>query len=142
MTSTSANVSNMIIKKNVLPSGFKFSLKLVVKSVGGSVGFGALEFETAAAPHSGYCMSSVNEGVALETEFTFECFDWRDKNMPITYEFRSGKDPISYGKSSKSASTKLPPGQTENDHKLEIVIIIKNSVGVAVVDTLHVKVSS
>ena len=141
MTSTPINASNMIIKKNVLPSGFKFSLMLVVKSPAGSEGFGVLEFETAAAPRGGYCSPSASEGLALETEFTFECFEWQDKNMPITFEFRLGNDPISYGSSPKSASTVLPAGQPGDNYQLQIYIIIKNSIGVAVVKTLTVKVT-
>ena len=142
MTSTAVDATNMIIKKNSLPSGVKFNLILVVTSPAGSEGFAVLDFETAGEPHSGYCSPSVIEGVALETEFTFECFEWQDKNTPLTYEFRAGKDPISYGSSSKSVSTVLPAGQPLDDYQLPINIIIKNSVGVAVVETLYVKVTS
>ena len=131
----------MIIKPNALPSGFKFKLELFVTSPSRSEGFGVLEFETAGAPHSGQCASSVSEGVPLETEFTFECFDWQDKNPPISYEFRAENDPISYGTSPTSASTVLPAGQPGDDYQLPIKIIIKNSVGVAVVENLFVKVS-
>ena len=140
MTSTAVNATNMIIKKNSLPSGFKFSLKLIVTSQAGSEGFGVLDFQTTGAPHSGYCASSASEGVALETKFTFECFNWEDKNTPITYDFRAGKDSISSGTSPKSASAALSAGQPEDEYQLEINIIVKNSVGVAIVETLFVKV--
>ena len=142
MTSTGIDANNMIIKSNALQSGFKFSLMLVVTSLAGSEGFGVLEFQTAGAPHNGYCRPSSTEGVALETQFTFECFEWQDKNTPLIYEFRAGKDPISYGNSPKSASSVLPAGQEGDDYKLPINTIIKNSVGVRVVYTLFVKVSS
>ena len=141
MTSTAVNATNMIIMKNSLPSGFKFSLKLVVTSQARSEGFGVVEFETAGAPHSGYCTSSASEGVALETKFTFECFNWEDKNTPITYDFRAEKDSISSGTSPKSASAALSAGKPEDDYQLQINIIIKNSVGVAIVETLFVKVN-
>ena len=142
MTSTAVNATNMIIKKNSLSSGFQFSLKLVVTSQAGSEGFGVLTFKTAGAPHSGYCTSSASEGVALETKFTFECFNWEDENTPITYDFRAGKDSISTGTSPKSASAALSAGQPEDDYQSQINIIIKNSVGVAVVETLFVKVNN
>ena len=141
MTSTAVNATDMIIKRNALPSSSKFSLMLSVTSSEGTEGFGVLEFETAGKPHSGYCSSSASEGVALETEFAFECFDWQDTNPPIAYEFRSGNDPISYGTSPKSAATVLPAGEPGDDYQLPINIIIKNSVGVSVVETLFVKVS-
>lgn len=141
MTSTAVNTTNMIVKRNSLSSNSKFSLMFVVTSSAGSEGFGVLEFETAGAPHSGYCSPSGSEGVALETEFTFQCFEWQDKSAPLTYEFRVGKDPISYGSSSKSVSTVLPAGQPGDDYKLTINVIIKNAVGVAVVETLFVKVT-
>ena len=142
MTSTAVNATNMIIKKNSLPSNTTFRLKLLVTSLAGSEGFSELEFKTAEAPHSGYCASSVSEGVAVETEFSFACFEWQDKNAPLYYEFRVGDDPISYGRSSKSVSTVLPSGQPEDESKLRIKIIIKNSVGVAVEVELFPKVTS
>ena len=141
MTSTVVNATDMIIKKNSLPSGFYFSLQLFVTSQAGSEGFGVLELETAGVPHDGFCAKSINEGVALETEFTFECFEWEDKNAPITYEFRVGKDIISYGRSPKSRPTVLAAGQPESDYQLQINIIIKNSIGVAVEEKAFVKVT-
>ena len=141
MTSTVVDATNMIIKKNSLPSGFYFSLQLFVTSQTGSEGFGVLEFETAEVPHGGFCGQSINEGVALETEFTFECFEWEDRNAPISYEFRVGKDMISYGSSPKSRPTVLAAGQQESDYQLQINIIIKNSIGVAVEETAFIKVT-
>ena len=142
MTSTGVTAKNMIIKQKALPSSTKFRLSLVVTSLVGSEGFGVLEFETAGKPYGGECSASVQEGIALETEFTFECQGWEDKNTPLTYEFRAGKDTISYGNSPKSVSTVLPAGHQVDDYKLAIRIYIKNSVGVAVVKILHVKVRS
>ena len=77
----------------------------------------------------------------METEFLFECYGWQDKSTPLTYEFRAEEDPISYGISSKSATTVLPSGSPENDYKLTVNVIIKNAVGVAVVEKFAVKVT-
>ena len=140
MTSTAVNATNMIIKKNSLQSDSKYSLMVFVKPLQGTEGFAELQFETAGEPHSGYCSPSVSEGVSLETEFTFKCFEWQDKNTPLTYEFRLGDAPISSGISSKSVSTVLPAGAPEDDYKLQININIKNVVGVATLYTSLVKV--
>ena len=139
MTSTAVNATNMIIKKDSMLSKSKYSLKLYVISAQGVEGFAVLDFETAGAPHSGYCTPSVYEGVSLETEFTFKCFDWQDETA-LTYEFLLGDEPISYGSSPKSVSTGLPTGSPEDDYRLQINVIIKNAVGVAVVINLVVKV--
>ena len=141
MTSTAINATNMIIRKNSLKSNSKYSLALFATSPGGTEGFAVLEFETAGQPHSGYCRASAVEGVSMETEFLFECFGWQDKSPPLTYEFRAGDDPISYGISSKSVTTVLPSGSPENDYKLTVNVIIKNAVGVAVVEKFAVKVT-
>ncbi|KAL9954039.1 hypothetical protein ACROYT_G041527 [Oculina patagonica] len=141
MTSTAVNATNMVIKKNSLQSKSKYSLALIVTSPEGAEGFAVLEFETAGAPHSGYCTSSVSEGVSLETEFTFKCFDWQDTSS-LTYEFQLGEEPISYGSSSQSVSTVLPAGSPEDDYQLQINIVIKNAVGVAVVERLIIKVTT
>ncbi|KAJ7330800.1 hypothetical protein OS493_021734 [Desmophyllum pertusum] len=140
MTSTAVNATNMIIKKNALQSNSTYRLMLFVTSLVGTEGFSVLDFETAGEPHSGYCTPSVSEGVSLETEFTFDCFNWQDKSIPLTYEFRLRDDPISYGKSPKSVSTVLQAGSPKDDYQLPINIIIKNAVGVAVVETLFVQV--
>ena len=140
MTSTAVNATDMIIKKNSLQSKSKYSLKLCVISSQGVEGFAVLDFETAGAPNSGYCTPSVQEGVSLETEFTFKCFDWQDTTA-LTYEFQLGDEPISYGSSPQSVSTWLPAGIPEDDYQLQINIVIKNTVGVAVMVNLAVKVS-
>ncbi|KAJ7330802.1 hypothetical protein OS493_021736 [Desmophyllum pertusum] len=130
----------MIINKNSLQPNSTYRLMLFVTSLVGTEGFSVLDFETAGEPHSGYCTPSVSEGVSLETEFTFDCYNWQDESIPLTYEFRLRDDPISYGKSPRSASTVLPAGSPEDDYQLPINIIIKNAVGVAVVETLFIKV--
>ena len=140
MTSTAVNATNMIIKKNSLQSESKYNLTLFVKSLEGTYGFSTLLFETAGEPHSGYCTTSVSEGVSLETEFTFECFDWQDASLPLTYEFTLGEEPISYGTSPSSVSTVLPTGLPDKDFLLEVSIFIKNAVGVAVEQKLFIKV--
>ena len=139
MTSTAINATNMIIKKNSLQSKSKYSLTLFVTSADGTEGFAMLDFETAGAPQSGYCTTSVTDGVSLETEFTFKCFDWQDTN-PLTYEFQLREEPISYGSSPTSVSTVLPAGAPEDDYQLQINIVIKNAVGVAIVVNLFIKV--
>ncbi|XP_022798738.1 uncharacterized protein LOC111336838 [Stylophora pistillata] len=140
MTSTAVNATNMIIKKNSLSSRSKYNLTLFVTSWEGTYGFSVLLFETAGEPHNGYCMPSASEGVSLETEFTFKCFDWQDTSLPLTYEFSLGEEPISYGTSPSSVSTVLPAGSPENDFQLQVTIVIKNSVGVAVEQKLSIKV--
>ena len=142
MTLTAVNATDMIIAENSLQSNSKFMLILYVTSLERTEGIAVLQFETAAKPHGGYCKPSVSEGFALETEFTFSCFGWKDKSRPISYEFHLGDSPISYGSSPKSVSTVLPAGEPGDDYQLQIDIIIKNAVGVAVVDTLIVKVAN
>jgi len=104
-------------------------------------GYALLEFETAGEPYGGYCRPSVSEGVSLETQFELECFQWQDKTTQLTYEFRHGDEPISYGVSPKSVSTVLPAGLPENNYEITIKIIIKNAVGVTVVSSLSLKVT-
>ena len=140
MISSEVNAANIAFNRNTLPFDSKFSLMLFVTPPEGKVNFAVLDFYTDREPHGGYCEQSDAVGISLETEFTFECFKWQDENTPITYEFRLGDTPISYGISSKSVSTVLPAGSPENDFKLQINIVIKNAVSVAVVETLFVKV--
>ena len=140
MTSTAVNSTNMIIKKNSLQSKSKYNLTLMVTSLKGAYGLSVLLFETAGEPHNGYCAPSVSEGVSLETEFTFKCFDWQDTSLPLKYEFALGEEPISYGTSPSSVSTVLPAGSPNEDFHQQVTIVIKNAVGVSVVEKLLIKV--
>ena len=140
MTSTPVNATNIIIKKNSLQSNSEYRLVLFVSPLQGTQGFAELAFETAGEPHSGYCSPSTSEGLSLETEFSFKCFEWQEKNTPLTYEFRAGDILVSSGISSKSVSSTLPAGSPEDGYQLPINIIIKNAVGAAVVQTLYVMV--
>ena len=140
MTSTAVNSTNMIIKKNSLQSKSKYNLTLLVTSLKGAYGLSVLLFETAGEPHNGYCVPSVSEGVSLETEFTFKCFDWQDTSLPLKYEFALGEEPISYGTSPSSVSTVLPAGSPNEDFHQQVTIVIKNAVGVSVVEKLLIRV--
>ena len=62
--------------------------------------------------------------------------------MPLTYEFRLGDEPISYGTSSKSAKALFPAGLPKDGYQSQLRVIIKNTVGVAIVHILFVKVIS
>ena len=135
MTSTAVNSTNMIIKKNSLQSKSKYNLTLYVTSSKEAYGFSVLLFETA-----GYCAPSVSEGVSLETEFTFNCFNWQDTSLPLTYEFALGEEPISYGTSPSSVSTMLSAGSPNEDFQQQVTIAIKNAAGVSVVEKLFIKV--
>ena len=140
MTSTAVNSTNMIIKKNSLQSKSKYNLTLFVTSSKEAYGFSVLLFETAGEPHDGYCAPSVSEGVSLKTEFTFKCFNWQDTILPLTYEFALGEEPISYGTSPSSVSTVLPAGSPNEEFQQQVTIVIKNAVGVSVVEKLFIKV--
>ena len=140
MTSTAVNSTNMIIKKNSLQSKSKYNLTLLVTSLKGAYGLSVLLFETAGEPHNGYCVPSVSEGVSLETEFTFKCFDWQDTSLPLKYEFALGEEPISYGTSPSSVSTMLSAGSPNEDFQQQVTIVIKNAAGVSVVEKLFIKV--
>lgn len=114
-TATTANTLSMVIKPNYLQSDTKYRLQLQVTSLLRTEGLSVLEFKTADAPYGGHCESSVSEGVSLETKFTFECIGWQDETGSLTYEFQLNNQQISFGVSSKSASTVLPKGLPEDD---------------------------
>ena len=141
MTSTAANTTSIVFNKNSLPTSSKFCLILFVTPQQGKENFALLHFYTDGEPQGGYCNQSVVEGTSLETKFSFECFGWQDEKTPISYEFRLGNVPISYGLASKSVSTVLPAGSQEDDYHQQINIVIKNSASVEVVETLDIKVS-
>lgn len=142
MTATEENATNIIFKPNSLTSSSKYKLSLVIISKEGWEGYGELEFATAGSPHSGSCKALTVEGIALSTQFVFECFDWQDKNQPLEYEFSSRDEVLSYGRSPKSVPMFLPAGTPNDNYELLIKVTIKNAVGVAVEEAISVKVKN
>lgn len=142
MTATEENATNIIFKPNSLTSSSKYKLSLVIISKEGWEGYGELEFATAGSPHSGSCKALTVEGIALSTQFVFECFDWQDKNQPLEYEFSSRDEVLSYGRSPKSVPIFLPAGTPNDNYELLIKVTIKNAVGVAVEEAISVKVKN
>lgn len=139
MTATTANTSNIVIKPNALQPNSTYRITLRATSLLGLEGSTLLKFTTAGMPYGGHCKPSVSEGVTLETEFIFECIGWQDKTE-LTYEFRLQDKQISYGAYPKSSPTFLPQGLSKDDYRISISIIIKNALGVSVVQTFSVKV--
>lgn len=142
MTATDENATNIIFKPNSLTSNSKYKLSLVIISREGWEGYGELEFATAGSPHGGSCKALTVEGIALSTQFVFECFDWQDRNQPLEYEFSSRDEVLSYGRSPKSVPIFLPAGTPNDNYELLIKVTIKNALGVAVEEAISVKVKN
>ena len=78
---------NLVIKEQTLVPGALYRITVDVRSPDGTMGWSAYRFETSAAPFNGTCL-----GVQLDREtvgmwFNISCHGWRDKMIPLTYEF-------------------------------------------------------
>lgn len=104
-------------------------------------------------PKGGQCDVTPKTGKELDTSFTFWCSGWQDEHEPLTYEMfyshpRDSKDPGSsqngvlffFGPSLTKSAFLFPAGNEEDDHFIDILVIIKDAHGESAEDKLQIKV--
>ena len=103
------------------------------------------QFNTNSPPFGGTCDVDKPEGQAWETSFLFTCSGWQDEDTPLTYKFRyNSSDGIEMVFQSGYSSTllaKLPVGDSSNNYKLQIQVLIIDSLGSSSDTWINVKVS-
>ncbi len=79
------------------------------------------------------CNVNPLSGVAVETNFTFDCSKWDDPNKPLVYEFMlplaDGLSTILWYGYSTTTKIKLPPGDPLKNKSLTIKAAVTSSTG-------------
>ncbi|KXJ28705.1 Polycystic kidney disease protein 1-like 2 [Exaiptasia diaphana] len=86
LTSTALDNQNIVIKPNALLGGRKYRLIMKAKIVGRRTGRVSMPFIVNDPPYGGKCTVDFPSGLADHTNFTFNCFGWKDDDVPLTYE--------------------------------------------------------
>ena len=86
-TSTGVSKANLVINRNVLRSGREYRLRLNAWKRGGedAPGFTEEQFTVNTPPHGGQCTVTPLEGFALDTDFSVQCANWQDPDIPLRY---------------------------------------------------------
>lgn len=97
------------------------------------------------SPSGGNCTVDKEEGIVLATNFTFTCFGWKDKDTGLIYQFgyttSSGAyEIIQEGRQNVLTTDKLPVGNAEKDHVVQVDIYIKDQWGGYAMKSVTVKV--
>jgi len=77
---------NLIIRSDFLVPATDYEIQLSVRS-DQSLGMASVKLRVNPPPVGGYCELTPGNGVALETEFTFGCYNWGDPDLPLTFAF-------------------------------------------------------
>ena len=154
-----------ILEKNELSEAYDamYTITLTAKDETGMIGSSALSVgvNLGAQCEGTKCFAvkpvdpAIDEGSAMDTAFSLTCDGWLDQHMPLQYEFRvkvylqtcQGEDcrietvdsTLGGRQMGKSKVTTLPPGNPENDHRLEIQAIVYDALGATQVREVIVK---
>jgi hypothetical protein len=86
-SSSSLQVSSLVIVGNSLPSQSSFLFTLSCSLVNGHSSLSSVIIRTNSPPFGGALQVNPVEGVMLETEFTLFSFNWVDEDLPLFYQF-------------------------------------------------------
>ena len=135
----------LIINTDKLKPATDYTVSLTVLFTASIKKYSTYFFTTNSPPKDGRCYANNVTGVALTTKFTFSCEGWVDDDLPLSYEFSyetsSGLSIVLEFGNQSSATTRLPPGDAENDHKITVDITIRDRYGAAAKKNVSVEVS-
>lgn len=141
---TYMNSPALVTKENKFLGNSSYLLTLTAKAPGNVIDTTTYRFATNAPPSGGRCEVDTKEGEAWLTYFTFTCYGWKDQDLPLSYKFRyntsDGIEMVFFSGKSPSSRAKLPVGQAEDDHKLNIQIQIADAIGSEAFVLMTVKV--
>lgn len=124
LTWTALDNQNIVIKPNTLLGGKKYRLIMKANIFGRRTGRVLLQFIVNEPPYGGKCTVDLSSGLADHTNFTFNCFGWKDDDVPLTYEHKYRNNDglfanIYYGLKNKITSM-LPVGDSASKFQLMI----------------------
>ena len=84
---TKVDSKNLVIKEQMLEPGSSYKIKVDVLSANGSFGWAVYQFDTVASPSGGTCHGVQLDRKDVGSWLNITCQGWRDKHMPLSYEF-------------------------------------------------------
>ncbi|KAK3254730.1 hypothetical protein CYMTET_36066, partial [Cymbomonas tetramitiformis] len=78
--------ADLVVRAGSLEAGGMYLFRLTAEDESGAA-YGELELEVNLAPSGGTITASLQQGVVLDTRFTFMAPDWVDVDTPLQYQF-------------------------------------------------------
>ena len=134
-----------VIKKFTLTPEKLYRFTLIGGLEDGAKGLSQRNGFTNTPPTGGKCFSDIEEGEAMESEFTFTCEGWEDPDTPLRYEFvyynEDGGESLFFFGPSNVAKGKLPLGSESNNYTMKVDVRIIDVFEATTVVTFNVTVS-
>ncbi|XP_074659507.1 polycystin-1-like protein 1 [Tubulanus polymorphus] len=135
-TTTGMNQRWLVVKPGVLQQSRTYFAQVLVRHEGNVLrtGEALTVFRVNESPTRGDCSIRPQKGIEMDTMFKIYCKEWKDKDLPITYEvgysFEEGtRAEIVYRGLNREILFKLPAGYERNHHKVFVHISILDSLG-------------
>ena len=142
---TYRNSPNLVTAEGKLQGNASYSVTVEGVAFNKYISNATYQFNTNSPPFGGTCDVDKPEGQAWETSFVFTCRGWQDEDKPLKYKFRyknsDGIEMVFQSGYSSTLSAKLPVGDSNKDYKLQVQVLIIDSLGSSADTWINVKVS-
>lgn len=139
------NSPNLVTVQGKLRGNATYQVTVKATTPQGHSSSTTYSFVTNTPPKGGICKVDDPQGKAWETDFLFSCIGWHDDNLPLKFQFSynssDGIEMIFQFGNLSTATGKLPVGDPNMDYKLQIQILVIDSLGSTVSVGIDVKVS-
>lgn len=128
-----SNVNHIYFLENTLKPGRSYKVSVIGMIHGRADGYSELDFYVNIPPRGGSCFVDKSEGYSDKTSFLFQCKEWADEDLPLSYEFmyytRYGVVFLLYDDISPVFVTKLPLGDVEKNFTLNLQVKVIDAHG-------------
>jgi len=127
------NSPNLVTAQGKLRGNATYQVTVRGETSQGHSSIGTYSFVTNSPPSGGTCKTDRPQGRAWETNFVIKCIGWQDDNLPLKFQFSynssDGIEMIFQSGHSSTANGKLPVGDPNMDHKLDVRILVIDALG-------------
>ena len=133
LTATDVKMKYIVLKPNSLIGGRYYQLTLTGLMYGRTPARAITEFLVNKPPYGGQCTVDIASGYAENTNFTFDCWGWKDDDTPLSYEhnYRNmyGLATLIYYGTKNTVKTKLPVGNPKKNFTTTFFVRVLDSYG-------------
>ena len=140
-TPTGTRRRNLVVYPNVLDSSTVYRFELTVTESNrdeDDFGFASFTLPPNSPPKNGSCSISPQRGITLSTQFTFSCSRWIDDDLPLEYQFSTGRHMdasrrdrviIYRGFQNRYVADSLPAGSANNNYTIYVFAKVSDRFG-------------
>ena len=142
---TYMNSPNLVTAEGKLHGNATYEVAVKGETSQGHSSIETYSFVTNSPPSGGTCKADNPQGKAWDTNFVIRCIGWQDDNLPLKFQFSynssDGIEMVFQSGNSSTAKGKLPVGDPNMDYKLDVRILVIDTLGSSVDFWIYLKVS-